>query len=35
MVESIVSFRAERAVSPVDGAELWVVRSQRDENRNS
>lgn len=25
MVESIISFRAERAVSPVDGSELWVV----------
>jgi site-specific recombinase XerD len=25
MVESITSFRAERAVSPVDGSELWVV----------
>jgi site-specific recombinase XerD len=25
MAESITSFRAERAVSPVDGGELWVV----------
>jgi integrase/recombinase XerD len=25
MVESITSFTAERAVSPVDGSELWVV----------
>jgi integrase/recombinase XerD len=25
MVESIISFRAERAVSPVDGGESWVV----------
>jgi hypothetical protein len=25
MVDSIISFRAERAVSPVDGSQLWVV----------
>ena len=25
MAESITSFRAERAVSPLDGSELWVV----------